>query len=213
MHRTNLLILAFSLGTQARVLERQVSSNTTTTTTSTSTVSPSPVPTVIAGSCAQDTLQYCCPLVVPTEGESSVDFASACMNGNLPASLDCFFAFQDTCCSGISDENGNSCEIVPPDTDICAPGAAGSISSLGAIAGAITVTEIVDCTAAPTSTSTSSVATTTTLPPSSTSTPSSPISTPIAPSSSSTTSDSASTTAPPPSLHRRDSGGWIGALV
>lgn len=77
MHRTNLLILAFSLGTQARVLDRQASSSATTT--STSIVSPpSSTPTVIAGSCGQDTLQYCCPFVTPTEGESSVDFASAC---------------------------------------------------------------------------------------------------------------------------------------
>ncbi|CZR52661.1 uncharacterized protein PAC_02538 [Phialocephala subalpina] len=205
----HLLVLAFGLGTltQARVLSPRQTSNTT----STSTVSPTPssTPIVIAGSCAQDTLQYCCPQVQATLGEDSVDFASACMNGNLPASFDCFFAFQDICCGGSSDENGNSCEIVPPD-DICASGAAGSISSLGAVAGASTVTETVDCTAAPTSTS--STAATTTSSSSSISTADSTPATPTPVASSSTTSDSAPTTTPPPSLHRRDTGNWIGAL-
>lgn len=33
---------------------------------------------VIAGHCDQNTLQYCCPLIVPEPGQGSVEFAGAC---------------------------------------------------------------------------------------------------------------------------------------
>ncbi|KUJ13421.1 uncharacterized protein LY89DRAFT_687538 [Mollisia scopiformis] len=150
-----IFMLALGCAAQARVLASPASNTT-------STPSPTASAIVIAGSCDQNTLQYCCPLVQPQAGEGSVDFATDCRQGNLPASYDCFYAFEDICCQGSPDENGNTCEIVPPAGDICAPGAAGTIQSLGAVVGASTVTETVDCaTASSTSSAASTTATTT----------------------------------------------------
>lgn len=79
-----LLVGVITREVQARVLDPSVipsSSTTTTSTTVTVTVSPSPSQSqtiVIAGSCGQDTLQYCCPYVQATPGEDSVTFANAC---------------------------------------------------------------------------------------------------------------------------------------
>lgn len=67
------------------------------------------------------------------------------MQGNLPASYDCFYAFEDICCQGSPDANGNTCEVVPPAGDICAPGAAGTIEAPGTLKGATTVVEVVSC--------------------------------------------------------------------
>lgn len=96
------------------------------------------------------------------------------MQGNLPASYDCFYAFENICCGvhifpslpktksrlnshqGTPDSNGNTCEISLP-ADVCAPGAAGTIESLGAVVGASTVTETVDCTTSSVAASSTSV--------------------------------------------------------